>query len=69
MQLKPLAVTTLCIMLTGWPVFAKEKKHERAMDPQHWKIADANNPTFEMYGAHGKQKETKFLEIIYSRKL
>jgi hypothetical protein len=32
-----------------------------------WKI-DANNPTFEMYGAHGKEKEMKFLEIIYTRK-
>ena len=32
-----------------------------------WKI-DANNPTFEMYGAHGKEKETKFLEIVYTRK-
>ena len=34
MQLRPLAVTTLCIMLTVAPVFAKEKKHEKAMDPQ-----------------------------------
>ncbi|NGZ11999.1 MAG: DUF1579 domain-containing protein [Nitrospira sp. LK70] len=33
-----------------------------------WKIADANNPTFEMYGSHGKEKEMKFLEIIYTRK-
>lgn len=198
MQLKQLAVTTLCIILTAVPVFAKEKKHEKAMDPQQmmelwkqlaqpgephklfatlagswttqtkewmepgkpptestgtaemktvldgrflyqeynaqmmgqpfsgigidgydnltkkyvtawidtmgtgiffmegtaspdgktitlrgshpepsggkmthravWKIADADNPTFEMYGSHGKEKEMKFLEIIYSRK-
>lgn len=34
MQLRPLAATTLCIMLTVAPAFAKEKKHEKAMDPQ-----------------------------------
>lgn len=33
-----------------------------------WKIADNNNQTFEMYGAHGKEKEMKFLEIVYTRK-
>ncbi|HEX6727774.1 MAG TPA: DUF1579 domain-containing protein [Nitrospira sp.] len=33
-----------------------------------WKITDADNHTFVMYGAHGKEKETKFLEIIYTRK-
>jgi len=198
MQLRPLAVTTLCIMLTVAPVFAKEKKHDKAMDPQAmmevwkklaqpgephklfaslagswttqtkewmepgkppmestgtaemkmlldgrflfqeyegqmmgqpfsgvgidgydnltkkyvtawidtmgtgiffmegtaspdgktitlrgshpmpgggkmshravWKITDADNHTYEMYGAHGKEKEMKFLEIIYTRK-
>jgi hypothetical protein len=198
MQFKPFAATTLCIVLTAVPVFAKEKKHEKAMDPQEmmevwkklsqpgephklfatlagswttqtkewmepgkpptestgtaeikvllegrflyqeynahmmgqpysgvgidgydnltkkyvtvwidtmgtgmffmegtsspdgktitlrgshpepgggkmshravWKIADADNQTFEMYGAHGKEKEMKFLEITYTRK-
>lgn len=43
-------------MLTGWPVFAKEKKREKAMDPQ------------QIYGSHGKEKEMKFLEIVYTRK-
>ncbi len=33
-----------------------------------WKITDANSQTFEMYGAHGKEKEMKFLEIVYTRK-
>lgn len=33
-----------------------------------WKIVDANNQIFEMYGAHGKEKEMKFLEITYTRK-
>ncbi|MDP1768243.1 MAG: DUF1579 domain-containing protein [Nitrospirota bacterium] len=34
-----------------------------------WKIQDANNQTFEMYGTHGHGgKEMKFLEIVYSRK-
>jgi hypothetical protein len=32
-----------------------------------WRIVD-NNQTFEMYGAHGREKEMKFLEIIYTRK-
>lgn len=198
MQLKQFAVTTLCLMLTGSPVLAKEKKHEKAMDPQEmmkvwkklaqpgephkllaslagswttqtkewmepgkpptestgtaeiktllegrflyqeytaqmmgqpysgvgidgydnlakkyvtvwldtmgtgiffmegtassdgktitlrgshpepgggkmthravWKIIDADNQTFEMYGSHGKEKEAKFLEITYTRK-
>ena len=43
MQLKQIAVTTLCIMLTVVPVFAKEKKHEKTIDPQQmmelWKQA------------------------------
>jgi hypothetical protein len=33
-----------------------------------WKILDNNNQQFDMYGAHGKEKEMKFLEITYSRK-
>lgn len=33
-----------------------------------WKIVDDNNQVFEMYGAHGKEKETNNLEIIYTRK-
>lgn len=33
-----------------------------------WTIAGNNNQTFEMYGSHGKEKEMKFLEIIYTRK-
>ncbi len=33
-----------------------------------WKIVDANNQVFEMYGAHGKENEMKFLEITYTRK-
>lgn len=33
-----------------------------------WKIVDNNNQTFEMYGAHGKEKEMKFLEIVSTRK-
>lgn len=33
-----------------------------------WKIVDANTQTFEMYGAHGHAKQTKMLEITYSRK-
>lgn len=33
-----------------------------------WKIIDDNNQIFEMYGAHGKEKEMKFLEIVYIRK-
>jgi Protein of unknown function (DUF1579) len=33
-----------------------------------WKIVDNNKQTFEMYGAHGKGKETKMLEITYTRK-
>ena len=32
------------------------------------KIADGNTQTFDMYGAHHGGKETKVLEIIYSRK-
>jgi len=32
-----------------------------------WKIEDANTQTFEMYGAHGHGKETKMLEITYTR--
>jgi len=33
-----------------------------------WKIVDNNNQIFEMYGAHGKEKEMKHLEIVYTRK-
>jgi len=33
-----------------------------------WKIVDANTQTFEMYGAHGHGKETKMMEITYTRK-
>ncbi len=34
-----------------------------------WKIQDADNQTFEMYGTHGHGgKEMKFLEIVYTRK-
>ena len=33
-----------------------------------WKILDNNTQTFDMYGAHHGSKETKVLEIIYSRK-
>lgn len=49
MQLKQLAVTTLCTMLTVAPVFAKEKQHEKAMNPQEmmevWKkLAQPGEP-------------------------
>ena len=33
-----------------------------------WKIVDNNNQTFDMYGAHKGGKETKVLEIAYTRK-
>jgi hypothetical protein len=33
-----------------------------------WKIVDNNNQQFDMYGAHHGGKETKMLEITYSRK-
>ncbi len=33
-----------------------------------WKIVDNNTQTFDMYGAHHKGKETKMLEITYTRK-
>ena len=34
-----------------------------------WKITDANNQTFEMYGTHGHGgKEMKMMEITYTRK-
>lgn len=33
-----------------------------------WKIADNNTQTFDMYGAHHGGKETKMLEITYTRK-
>ena len=33
-----------------------------------WKIIDANNQTFDMYGAHHGHKEMKMLEITYHRK-
>jgi len=33
-----------------------------------WKIVDSNTQTFDMYGAHHGGKETKVLEIAYTRK-
>jgi Protein of unknown function (DUF1579) len=33
-----------------------------------WKIPDNNTQTFEMYGAHNGGKETKMMEITYTRK-
>jgi hypothetical protein len=33
-----------------------------------WKIVDSNTQTFDMYGKHGKGKETKMMEITYERK-
>jgi hypothetical protein len=33
-----------------------------------WKIVDGNTQTFDMYGAHGHGKETKMMEITYTRK-
>lgn len=33
-----------------------------------WKIVDNNRQTFDMYGAHKGGKETKMLEIIYTRR-
>ena len=33
-----------------------------------WKIVGSNAQTFEMYGAHHGGKETKMMEIIYTRK-
>lgn len=33
-----------------------------------WKLLDDNKTTFEMYGAHQDQKETKMMEIVYTRK-
>jgi hypothetical protein len=33
-----------------------------------WKIVDDNTQTFDMYGAHHGGKETKMLEITYTRK-
>lgn len=33
-----------------------------------WKIIDADNQTFDMYGAHHGQKEMKMMEITYTRK-
>jgi hypothetical protein len=33
-----------------------------------WKFVDANTQTFEMYGAHGHDKEMKMMEITYTRK-
>ena len=38
--------------------------HHRAV----WKIVDNNNQVFEMYGTHHGQKESKVLEIVYTRK-
>ncbi len=34
MRFIALAITTLCVVLTVSPGFAKEKKHEKPMDPQ-----------------------------------
>ncbi|HRI38721.1 MAG TPA: DUF1579 domain-containing protein [Nitrospira sp.] len=33
-----------------------------------WKIIDADNQTFDMYGTHHGGKEMKVMEIIYTRK-
>jgi hypothetical protein len=33
-----------------------------------WKIVDDNTQTFDMYGAHKGGKETKMMEIVYTRK-
>jgi len=33
-----------------------------------WKIVDNNTQTFDMFGAHNGGKETKMMEIIYTRK-
>lgn len=33
-----------------------------------WKIIDDHTQTFDMYGAHHGQKETKMMEITYKRK-
>jgi len=33
-----------------------------------WKIVDSNKQQFDMYGAHHGGKETKMLEIIYTKK-
>lgn len=32
-----------------------------------WKLIDDNHQTFDMYGAHQGQKETKMMEITYTR--
>ena len=33
-----------------------------------WKIVDNNTQTFDMYGSHDGGKETKMMEIVYTRK-
>lgn len=33
-----------------------------------WKLVDNNTQTFDMYGAHRGGKETKMMEIVYTRK-
>jgi hypothetical protein len=33
-----------------------------------WTIVDDNKQTFDMYGAHHGEKETKMVEIVYTRK-
>ncbi len=33
-----------------------------------WKLVDNNTQTFDMYGAHKGGKETKMMEIVYTRK-
>ncbi len=34
-----------------------------------WRIVDSNTQTFDMYGTHHGGKETKMMEITYTRKL
>ena len=40
----------------------------KVMHRATWKIIDGNNQTFEMYGTHGRGKEMKILEIVYTRR-
>jgi len=37
------------------------------MSHRVWKLIDADHQTFEMYGAHHGQQETKMMEITYTR--
>jgi len=32
-----------------------------------WTLIDADHQTFDMYGSHHGQKETKMMEITYTR--